>query len=59
VTPDVLGAVIVAGLIVAMVGLVLVAVQPSRANVVRGAVALGLLPTIILVALLVVWLLGR
>lgn len=58
-TADVLGALIVASLILAMVGLGLAAVQPSRANVVRGALALGLLPTMILVALLVTWLLGR
>ena len=58
-TSDVLGAVTIATIIVAMVGLVLAAAQPSRANVVRGAIALGLLPTMILVALLVGWLLGR
>lgn len=58
-TPDALGALVMASLIAAMVGLFVVTLQPSRANVVWGAVALALLPGTILVGLLVVWLLGR
>ncbi len=58
-TADALGALVVASLIAAMVGLAIAAAQPSRTNVVWGAVALGLLPMVILVGLLAVWLLGR
>ncbi len=58
-TPDALGALVLASLIAAMVGLVVATAQPSRANVVWGAVALAVLPGTILVGLLVGWLLGR
>ena len=58
-TAEALGALVLASLIVAMVGLAAAAAQPSQANVVRGAVTLAVSPVIVLVGLLVAWLLGR
>lgn len=58
-TEDTLGALLMVGVILAMVGLVLAAAQPSRRNVVLGAVAVGLLPAAIAALVLAVWALGR
>ena len=46
-------------LIVAMVGLTVAALQPTRATVRMAAVALGLLPAAVIVLMLAVWALGR
>ena len=54
-----LGALLMVGVILAMVGLVLAAAQPSRRNVVLGVVAVGILPAAIVTVVLAVWALGR
>ena len=58
-TADALGALVVAALILAMVGLAVAAAQPSPANVARAADALAVLPLIVTAGLLVAWLVGR
>lgn len=56
---EVLGALLLATVILPMVGLAVAAVQPSWGNVVRAAIALAVLPALIVVVMLVVWLIGR
>ncbi len=58
-TSDVLGVSILALLIAAMVGLAVAALQPTRLTVRLAAVALGLLPVLIVVSLLVGWVIGQ
>jgi hypothetical protein len=55
---ELLGGVLLALVILPMVGLGVAAVQPSRANVRMAAVALGLLPAFVVVALLAAWVVG-
>ncbi len=56
---DLVGALLLTCVIVAMVGLAMAVAQPSRSSVVWAAIALGLLPAGILVASAIVWAVGR
>ena len=56
---ELLGGLLLVLVILPMVGLAAAAVQPSRSTVLMAAIALGLLPALSLVVLVVVWAVGR